>query len=302
MSLPLKRNIYTDRDSRNRVVQSFQEGPMKKSVVYTTSRARLQRVNSSENKDLNWLFLPGGPGLGSESLLSFIDILNLPGSFWLLDLPGDGSNTTSNNADSFSRWPKALIEAASQFHPVILVAHSTGGMYALSLPELEGLLKGLVLLDSAPSAVWQASFAEVVKKFPGTGIELIQENYEKNPNNQSLKELTLASAHYLFTKKGLSSGLELLRTLPYNYETCQWSAAHFDQTYEAKWIPQTIPTLILAGEEDCLTPLQLFQDDQRFSRENIHFQSIKEAGHFPWIENPVAVAKALSTYADALKK
>ncbi len=275
---------------------------MKKSVVYTTSRARLQRVNSSKSKGLNWLFLPGGPGLGSESLLSLIDILNLPGILWVLDLPGDGSNITSNNADSFSRWPKALVEAISQFNQVILVAHSTGGMYALSLPELEGLLKGLVLLDCAPSAIWQASFAEVVKKIPVTGIELIQEKYEKNPNNQNLKELTLASAPYLFTQKGLTSGLELLRTLPYNYETCQWSAAHFDQTYDAKWIPKTIPTLILSGEEDFLTPLQLFQDDKRFHRENINFQSIKEAGHFPWIENPAAVARAFSMYADSLKK
>lgn len=56
---------------------------------------------------------------------------------------GDGSNTTSDNPESFSKWPAALIEAVSQFDNVILVAHSTGGMYALSVPELESRLEGL---------------------------------------------------------------------------------------------------------------------------------------------------------------
>ena len=275
---------------------------MVKSVLWTTSRARLQLVGSSEDKDLNWLFLPGGPGLGSESLLPLIDILNLPGNLWLLDLPGDGSNTTSNNAESFSKWSIALVEAVCRFDPVILVAHSTGGMYALSLPELEGHLKGLILLDSAPNAGWQASFAEIIKDFPVPGLGLLQESYEKKPSNQALKELTLASAPYLFTQIGQASGVELLRSLPYNYETCEWSAAYFDRTYEAKWVPNTIPTLILAGEEDLVTPLKLFQNDKRFRRPNIVLKSIKRAGHFPWIENPTEIAEAFGAYANQLNE
>src|SRR3990167_2429723 len=190
---------------------------MVKSVVWTQSRARLQLVRGAEDTDINWLFLPGGPGLGSESLRSLIEILKLPGNLWLLDLPGDGSNTTSNNAESFSKWEAALVEAVSRFEHVILVAHSTGGMYALSLPELETLLKGLVLLDSAPNAEWQEAFAEVVREFPIQGLDVLQAQYEQHPNNQILKDVTLASAPYLFTERGQASGIELLRSLHYNY-------------------------------------------------------------------------------------
>ena len=129
---------------------------MVKSRLWTASRARLQLVHSSEGNNLDWLFLPGGPGLGSESLLPLLDILKLPGNLWQLDLPGDGSNTTSNNSDSFSHWPSALIEAVSEFDRVILVAHSTGGMYALSLPELEHLLIGLILLLMLSGKVYLA--------------------------------------------------------------------------------------------------------------------------------------------------
>lgn len=275
---------------------------MVKTVLWTGSGARLQLVLGSGGENVNWLFLPGGPGLGSESLLPLLDILKLPGNLWLLDLPGDGSNTTSDNPESFSKWPIALIEAISQFDNVILVAHSTGGMYALSVPELESRLAGLVLLDSAPNAGWQASFAEIVKDFPVPGLEVLQERYEKKPNNQNLKEVTVASAPYLFTQRGQASGIELLRSLPYNYETCQWSEKHFDRTYQAKWIPKTISTLILSGEKDLITPLKLFQNDKRFSRKNIIFKSIEGAGHFPWIENPAEVAIQFAAYAKQLRK
>ncbi|MDP1608078.1 MAG: alpha/beta hydrolase [Chlamydiales bacterium] len=275
---------------------------MLKTLFRTQSRARLQLIYSSEEGDLNWLFLPGGPGLGSESLLPLLKILQLPGRLWLLDLPGDGSNTTSNNSESFKSWPVALVEATQSFDHVVLVAHSTGGMYALSLPELEKYLEGLVILDSAPDATWQILFAEIIKKQPVPGLQVLQENYEKDPSNKTLKALTLASVPYLFTKKGQTSGIESLRSLPYNYETCQWSDKHFDSTYQAKWVPQKIPALIMAGEEDLVTPLQLFEKEKRFCRDNITFQSIKNAGHFPWIENPSAVAKEFTAYAQQLKK
>ncbi len=270
---------------------------MVKSVLWTASGARLQLVHISEEGNLNWLFLPGGPGLGSESLLPLLNILKLPGNLWRLDLPGDGSNTTSNNSESFSHWSLALIEAVKEFEDVILVAHSTGGMYALSLPELENLLNGLVLLDSAPDAKWQDSFAAVVKTLPVPELEALQEKYSKDPSDKALKDLTVASAPYLFTEQWQTAGRESLSSLPYNYEAYQWSEKHFDRTYQAKWVPRTIPTLILAGEKDLITPLRLFKDEKRFSRNNIILKTIMSAGHFPWIENPTEVADELNTYA-----
>jgi len=274
---------------------------MLKHLFWTQSQARLQLIHSTEKGNINWLFLPGGPGLGSESLLPLLKILQLPGKLWLLDLPGDGSNTTSSNSESFSHWPLALVEAVRSFDHVVLVAHSTGGMYALSLPELEEHLEGLVVLDSAADAGWRILFAEIIKKQPIRGLQVLQENYEKDPSNKALKALTLASAPYLFTKKGQTSGIESLRSLPYNYETCQWSDKHFDSTYQAKWVPKKIPALIMAGEEDQVTPLQLFEKEKRFCRDNITFKSIKNAGHFPWIENPSAVAKEFKAYSLSLK-
>jgi pimeloyl-ACP methyl ester carboxylesterase len=105
--------------------------------------SRLKRVRSSGKKKLNWIFLPGGPGLGSETIAPLTSILKLPGTIWHLDLPGDGSNLRG----SFKNWKPALLEAVQALDNVILVGHSTGGMLALATPELQYLLKGLILKE-----------------------------------------------------------------------------------------------------------------------------------------------------------
>jgi hypothetical protein len=53
--------------------------------------------------------------MGSESLLNLVDSLDVPGTCWLVDLPGDGSNTNppGAGADPYSGWPQVLIEAAA---------------------------------------------------------------------------------------------------------------------------------------------------------------------------------------------
>jgi len=216
----------------------------------------------------------------------------------MLDLPGDGSNITSNNKDSFQHWHQALIEAISQFKDVILVAHSTGGMYALSSPELENLLKGLVLLNSAPDAQWQKSYSEMCRNRPIDNFDTLAEKYHKRPSNETLKKLTIASAPYLFTQKGMAVGIEMLKTLPYNYEACQWSDAHFDRTYHAAWTPQTIPTLLLTGDSDQIISLKFFKDSKQFHRNNIVIKAISGAGHFPWIDNPDEVALEFKKFSN----
>ncbi len=88
----------------------------------------------------------------------------------------------------------------------------------------------------------------------------------------------------------------MLQSFPYNYEACQWSEEHFDATYSAKWVPDHLPTLILAGDEDMISPVKLFAEERAFQRSNILYQGISRAGHFPWIENPDEVAMAFTRF------
>src|ERR1700733_3261254 len=89
--------------------------------LWTGSRIRLRRRAANDRADLDWLFLPGGPGIGSDSLIELVDAVAVPGRSWLVDLPGDGSNVLSTEAvsDPFAGWPGVLLEAAVAVpHPV----------------------------------------------------------------------------------------------------------------------------------------------------------------------------------------
>lgn len=268
--------------------------------LWTSLGARLQLIRSTVGPNFNWFFLPGGPGLGSESLSALTKILELPGSIWHLDLPGDGSNKTPDDEKYFSRWPAALLEAVSSLSNIILVAHSTGGMYALASPEIENRLSGLVLMDTAPDSSWQIEFMQYVKNHPTQNLDELQIQYNRKPSSSLLKRMTIASAPYSFTEKGLHKGIALLETLPFNYKTFEWSNKYFDKTYTSKWIPKNIPTLILAGENDRIISLDLFQSLNEFQRENIIIRPIKNAGHFPWIENPEQVVDVFREYCELL--
>ncbi|MEO8963787.1 MAG: alpha/beta hydrolase [Gammaproteobacteria bacterium] len=270
--------------------------------LWTKLKARLQFIGSTHGANYNWLFLPGGPGLGSESLSTLTKNLKLPGTIWHLDLPGDGSNNTLNDEQHFARWSDALCEAVSTVKNVILVAHSTGGMYALATPKLEKMLIGLVLMDSAPDSSWQKQFVQYAQTHPIKKSNKLQIKYAKKPNNTLLKKITIMLAPYSFTKKGLPKDISLLKALPFNYKTCEWSAKRFDQTYQAKWVPKKIPTLILAGENDNIIPLSFFIKSKQFKRKNITIREIKNAGHFPWIENPKLVQTVFNEYSSELLK
>jgi pimeloyl-ACP methyl ester carboxylesterase len=225
------------------------------SYLWTKLGSRLQQIRSSGKKNLNWIFLPGGPGLGSESIAPLTSILKLPGKMWHLDLPGDGSNLRG----SFKNWKPALIEAVQALENVILVGHSRGGMFALATAKLQHLLKGLVLLDAAPEKTWKEKFGHRIQSFPlpKKTLSLMKKHeqaYDKKPSNTTLKNFVLLGTPYMFLKAHLEKGTRCLKKLPYNYEAIQWTELHFDPTYKARWIPK-IPTLILSGENDLATPL-----------------------------------------------
>lgn len=264
---------------------------------------RLRKV-AGGNGRWNWLFVPGGPGLGSESVAELARVAGVPGAVWLVDLPGDGSNrnTAAVPANAYERWPDVLAEAAEGLESVIMVGHSTGGMFILSVPELEHRLAGLVLVSSAPHAGWRPAFAAWVRAHPLPGVGEAADRYARVPADETLRALTLAAAPWSFTAAGLPLGRVLLEGLPVCHEAVAWADAHFDGVYRARWKPRTVPALIISGAEDHIIDQRLWQEDAGFRRSHIVRRTIQSAGHFPWVENPDAVRSAFADLTGLLNR
>ncbi|MGV8997841.1 MAG: alpha/beta fold hydrolase [Parvibaculaceae bacterium] len=261
-------------------------------IFFTPSGVRLSR-HSERSGEVNWLLLPGGPGIGSQSLHELADAIDVSGAIWLVDMPGDGSNRDAPGAaaDPFSRWPGVLVEAAQALPNVVFVGHSTGGMYLLATPEIEPHICGIVLLDTAPNASWHLRFVEMAARHPLPAVEAASAIYESDRRDENIAAMAVASAEWNFTPKGLAAGRDLLARMPYNSAAVDWSDANFDHIYEAAWWPRSVPVLILAGAEDRIV-WQGGWEDERFHTPNAMFRTVPEGGHFPWIENPLAVRAA----------
>jgi alpha-beta hydrolase superfamily lysophospholipase len=259
----------------------------------TASGVRLRPV-AERSGDLNWLLLPGGPGIGSESLQGLAEAVGVPGVTWLVDLPGDGSNVVGG--DPFAGWPGVLVEAAEALPRVVFVGHSTGGMFLLSVPELEPLLAGLVLISSAPHAGWMTYFLEMAQGHPLPAVEAAGAVYEADPTDEHLRRLTVASAPWNFTPAGVVAGAELLARMPYNAAAVDWSARNFDSAYASRWWPERLPTLIVSGAQDRVVAQWLW-DEPWFRGGHVLHRRIEEAAHFPWVERPDGVRAAFHELA-----
>ena len=253
---------------------------------WTPLGVRMIRARRSPGR-WNWLFLPGGPGIGSDSLIELVEAADLPGTSWLVDLPGDGSNVNrpSGPTDPYRLWPDVLLEAVDAVPDPIAVGHSTGGEYVLSVPALQGKLRALVLISSAPDCGWMPTFEAMCAADPLASVTAAASRYDHDPTDANLQALAVASAPWNFTAEALDRGRDLLARMPYNHAATEWSTAHFDHTYVAKWWPTRIPVLIVSGAADRIVDQKLWQAPYYQGPNTIH-ATIDRAGHFPWIDRP----------------
>ena len=278
---------------------------MLNNYFYDNNFVRYKLVKSIPGKAIfNWLFIPGGPGADSIYFLKLISDLDVPGNFWLIDLPGNGSNISDEvPADfNFDFWDDYLIATVQRFENPIIVGHSFGGMFPLLFPCMEQLLKGFIILNSAPS-LWLEEAAKYGSK---KNIPLLTEPmiaFEKNPNQVTFKAALLACAPYYFPPRHLEEGIKLLNQLPFNYHAAVWWLKRAkSMNFTANWIPEYVPTLIIGSSEDCIAPITLFEKDKRFVRDNISIEKIDDAGHFPWLEQKAIVKTKFKNFINKLLK
>jgi pimeloyl-ACP methyl ester carboxylesterase len=78
-----------------------------------------------------------------------------------------------------------------------------------------------------------------------------------------------------------------------NQDAVRWSAQNFDRNYQFAWWSTTLTILIVSGSADRIVTQWLWQAN-RFHTDNVIWCVIADAGHFPWIEQPVAVRNAFA--------
>lgn len=264
---------------------------------FDTKHVRYQLYQTNGGYPYNWLFFPGGPGADSAYLGSLVATLDLPGNVWLIDLPGNGSNTAATPPDyAYDQWLQLFPETIQAFTNPVLVGHSFGGMIPLLYPELEGVLAGLVILNSAPT-LWLEEAVRYAKQFELPDLTQEMTTFTQNPNPQTFKVALEACMPYYFPKQTLAQGKKLLVDLPFQFQAAGWWQNHvLEHGFAAKWIPQQMPTMIVGGKYDCIAPFTLFQNYKPCHRDNIKMIYLDNGGHCGWVEDPKAIKQGFDQF------
>lgn len=245
---------------------------------------RLNKLKEDNVYKLNWLFLPGGPGMGANYLIDFVSKLDLQGSLFIADFPGDGDNHSTEEIH-YEGWKAGLIEVVNSLSPCILVTHSFSGMFALTIDSLEELLAGLVIINSAPDNSWRGLIEETVVKYELPNIAEDTKKLYENQTNDQLKLFFYATIPYLFCEHEVLEGEQLLEISSYNIKTRIWGDQEFHNSYKYSWIPKELPMLIIGSHDDKLLPIKLFLENTEWSQPhpNINIIELHNTGHFPWL-------------------
>jgi pimeloyl-ACP methyl ester carboxylesterase len=261
-------------------------------MKYTKYGYRINQI--TEGPDYNWIFLPSGPGLGSDYLIEFCQNLKLPGSILLVDFPMDGTNQQGEL--DFQYWQNGLMDLLKTHPNSILVTHGFSGMFVLNIPELAPHLSGLVLMNTTTENSFFQHIREVQQKHNLPDLVPAASAYHLNPTNETYKEFWQTYKYYFFTTEEMQLSEKIIPLFAFNNSAYLYAIQNFYPTYKCKLDLTHIPIMTIASENDYICPPQIFMHNQKFQSKNIMNVIIPQAGHCPWVRHYEQVQSCFNQY------
>jgi pimeloyl-ACP methyl ester carboxylesterase len=228
-------------------------------------------------------------GAGSNHLCWPAEIRRLrDATVYAIDLPGHGKSTGTAH-HRVSSYQSAIIDFIAQLglNSAVLVGHSLGAAIALQLAlDHPQHVTGLVCISAAASFQIDPSFINL---------------FRLTQTQMKTQELL---THYFAPHYGKTQWYpNLLKGLP-AVRNSLWYAdlratAHFDLRSRLGQI--TIPTLVLAGEEDPLVPVSAAAHLAR-QLPNAKFKGFPQHGHMLMLEEPKGIAQEINRFHSHLNR
>ena len=228
-------------------------------------------------------------GAGGTHLFWPAEVRRLSGhSIYALDLPGHGKSAQLDGQQTIGGYARCILDwlAALGLHRAVFIGHSMGGAIALALAiHHPDRVLGLGLVDTGarmavnPQLLEYASRAATVHK----AIEAL---------------VTFSFSSHAAPRLVELGGQRLNETRSSVLHGDLLACNTFDVTEQVGEV--RLPTLVVCGAEDRMTPLRQSQ----FLASAIpaaRLEVIPQAGHMAMLEQPQAVAKVLAAFVSSIQ-
>lgn len=207
-----------------------------------------------------------------------------PQQVFAIDLPGHGQRpdifSTEVQVEDYARWVHEIISKELGLQQPIIAGHSLGGAIALQMAlTYPDALDGLILIGTGGRLRVHPSLLAEAREQP----EAAKAHLSKLATAPTVSATTLGDIAQ--DQKANQQPSQLYRDLA----ACNTFDV-LDRLYEIR-----LPTLIICGQEDRLTPVNYSQYVQEhIARAKLHI--IEGAGHYVMRERPTAVNKIIEEW------
>ena len=254
--------------------------------------------------------IPGGPGLSSR-LLGELGDLGRECQLVLVDPRGSGRSDPPPRDDLYRLADFAadleLLRDHLGLRRVALLGHSAGASIALAYAaEHPECVERLVLVGAAARfaddheavAAMRAARSGEPWYRDAVAVDGLIARAGRSMTNSQLGELLARGAGFCFARYGPRQAAYAALLRDEGVNVAAWLAGEDEDEDLRPLLPRIIaPTLVVAGEEDCLVaPVA----SQELAEGLAHGRIVvlAHAGHYPWVDQPDPFRSAVSAFLD----
>jgi len=234
--------------------------------------------------NIDWIVVPGGPGLSSKYLNYALPMLLK--NYKLHFYNPLGSPESKNIDPNINELIEQINQVAydNNFDCFGLITHSFGNYIGLRALEKNKKIKALIMLNPIPFkfSEWKNALSNIVKNIPKDVLEKINELADKPESGAEIFKIIYP--YYIANKKNGALPVEV----PFDANACNRILAKLKNYNDIDYVNNlNIPTIRIVGEKDAF-----YSDKDILNEKTI---VIPNTGHYPFFENP-------RTFVDAIEK
>jgi pimeloyl-ACP methyl ester carboxylesterase len=243
--------------------------------------------------------LPGGPGLGADTLAGLEELANSFNVF-LVDPPGTGGKKLVERPTYDDLLYENWLEVCSVQGSKILVGHSFGGIQAVDIFLKDPTQFSAIILVAAPfSPETFAGMDKQYQKLITPGLKASEDNFYKNPTDENYANWFSKYCSLCFIDSNIDRGARLFRSDNISGESFMGASDEMTKRYDelVKMKNYEVPKLFISGEKDLLVLPELSKKDAEAG--GFKFEIIDNAGHFVFFDQPLKVHDSITQFINS---